>query len=508
MASQESIRSFVERVARELGPEAISTEEGMLTRYGEHTLPGPDQRPSAVAYPDSTQAVQNLVMVANTYKVPLYPISTGQNIGLGSKSPVRAGQVVVDLGRRMCRVIEINEMLGYCVVEPGVSFQAMHDELVKRRSKLMISATAGPPQGGLLGNALDKGGGSGAYADHFGTVCGMEVVLGNGDVIRTGDGSLESDTHLNWHVSKYSFGPYLEGLFTQSNFGIVTRVGMWLMPRPPHIESFFFTFPDDADLHQIIDLIRPLKLSNFVPTQLRATNDLYLIAADTVHPEYKQTGGRKQISDEARQALQKRYGLGSWTVSGAFYGASREAVQPQLARVRNHFTQSGKGRYIPLEEASDIPPLRISMNSYEGVPGEGELKMLRWRPGGGTIWFLPGTPMIGSVANEFQLASRRICRDHGLEYMVSNVCGPRFARGVHTLVYNRSDPDETSRADACYRALAAEFARKGVFVGRAPTVYQSFHQAQRMPAFVNACAAIKRALDPNDIIAPGKYGID
>jgi 4-cresol dehydrogenase (hydroxylating) len=148
------------------------------------------------------------------------------------------------------------------------------------------------------------------------------------------------------------------------------------------------------------------------------------------------------------------------------------------------------------------------MNSYEGVPGEGELKMLRWRPGGGTIWFLPGTPMVGSVANEFQLASRRICRDHGLEYMVSNVCGPRFARGVHTLVYNRSEPDETARADACYRALAAEFARKGVFVGRAPTVYQEFHQAQRMPAFVKACAAIKRALDPNGIIAPGKYGID
>lgn len=508
MANEESIRAFVQAVSGELGSEAISTGEEVLTRYGEHTLPGPDLRPAAVAFPDSTQAVQKLVLAANRYRVPLYPISTGQNIGLGSRSPVRAGQVVVDLGRRMSRVIEVNEALAYCVVEPGVTFQAMYDELVKRKSKLMISATAGPPQGSLLGNALDKGGGSGAYADHFGTLCGMEVVLGSGDVIRTGDGSLESASHLNWHVSKYSFGPYLEGLFTQSNYGIVTRAGMWVMPRPPHIESFFFTFPDDTDLHQIVDLIRPLKLSNFVPTQIRATNDLYLIAADCVHPEYGQSGGKKQITDEARRALQKRYGLGSWTVSGAFYGASRQAVQPQLDRVIAHFTRSGKGRFIALEEANEIAPLRISMNSYEGVPGEGELKMLRWRPGGGTIWFLPGTPMIGSVANEFHLASRGICRDHGLEYMVSNVCGPRFARGVHTLVYNRGDAEETARADACYRALALEFAGKGVFVGRAPTAYQGFHQGQRMSAFVEACAAIKRALDPNGIIAPGKYGID
>ena len=105
---------------------------------------------------------------------------------------VRGGQVVVDLGRRMARILEVNETLGYCVVEPGVSFQAMHEDLARRGSKLMISPTAGPPQGSLLGNALDKGGGGGAYADHFGMSCGMEVVLGNGEIIRTGDGSLDA----------------------------------------------------------------------------------------------------------------------------------------------------------------------------------------------------------------------------------------------------------------------------------------------------------------------------
>ncbi|MGD9943927.1 MAG: FAD-binding oxidoreductase [Burkholderiaceae bacterium] len=508
MSSASPIHEFVQAVSAELGPEAITIGTEVLDRYGEHTLPAPDVRPGAVAYPDSTQAVQTLVRLANRYGVPLFPISNGQNIGLGTRSPVRAGQVVVDMGRRMRNILEVDEALGYCVIEPGVSFQALYDELQRRSSKLMVSVTAGPPQGSVLANALDKGGGSGAYADHFGMICGMEIVLGNGDVIRTGDGSLQGSSHPNWHVSKYSFGPLLDGLFSQSNFGIVTRIGMWLMPRPPHIEPFFFTFPDDEDLGPIVDLIRPLKQSNFVPTLIRATNDLYLLSSAATHPRYAETGGKEQLGDAERKALRERFGLGSWTVSGALYGASRAAVAPQLERIVKHFTASGRGRHIPLEEAEQIRPLHIAINSNTGVPTDSELKMLKWRPGGGAIWLSAGTPIIGSIAGELQRESRAICRSFGIDYMLSNVCGARFARGVHGIIYNRGDRDEADRADRCYRALAELFASRGIFVGRAPTLYQGFHQQQRMPEFNAACAAIKKALDPNGIIAPGKYGID
>ena len=76
-----------------------------------------------------------------------------------------------------------------------------------------------------------QGAGYSPYFDHFGFSCGLEIVLGNGDVLRTGDGSIESEDLVNWHTSKYSFGPILDGLFAQSNYGIVTRMGLWLMPR-------------------------------------------------------------------------------------------------------------------------------------------------------------------------------------------------------------------------------------------------------------------------------------
>ena len=83
---------------------------------------------------------------------------------------------------------------------------------------MMLDVTSGPPQGGMIGNALDKGAGYSPYFDHFGFSCGLEIVLGNGEVLRTGDGALDSKDLINWHTSKYSFGPILDGLFSAIEF--------------------------------------------------------------------------------------------------------------------------------------------------------------------------------------------------------------------------------------------------------------------------------------------------
>jgi 4-cresol dehydrogenase (hydroxylating) len=504
--SSSVVADFINDVARSLGGDAVEAGAAELKIAGKHTLPAQDHRPAAILYPSSTGDVQTIVAIANKYRVPLFPISTGQNLGLGSRAPMVPGQVIVELGRHMNRVVEINDDLGYAVIEPGVTFNSMYDELNRRGSRLMMSPTAGPPDGSLLGNALDKGGGAGPLGSHFDNVCGMEVVLGNGELIRTGDGGMEADRHPNWHVTKYSFGPALDGLFTQSNFGIVTRIGMWMMQRPACIRMFFFSFPDDYDLGEIIDLIRPLKASNVVPTMIRATNDLYLLSSQERHPR---SGERAitPLTKEERQALQKKHGVGSWTVSGALYGPDENALAPTLQRLRAHFEKSGKAKYISAEDAAPQPIFQAAINSNSGRPAGGELQMLQWRPGQGAIWMTPGARMNGGVINEFQNQCRAAASEYGLEYVASFVCGPRFARGIHAILYNREDPAESARADRCYRAMCEIFRAKGVFVGRAPTIYQGYHQQQRTEAIVDACAAIKRALDPNGIIAPGRYGI-
>ncbi len=338
-----NLELFLKESAAALGAANVNITPETLVRYGENTLPGGDRRPSAVLYPSITAEVQAIVRLANTHKVPLYPISTGNNMGLGTRAAPSPGMVVVDCAKRMNRIIEIDETLAYAAVEPGVSFQMMADELARRGGKFIISTTSGPPQGGMLGNALDKGAGYGPMFDHFGFSCGMEVVLGNGEILRTGDGGMDHPERPNWHVSKYSFGPILDGLFAQSNFGIVTRLGIWLLPKPPAIRSFHFAYPGDDDLEEIIDLCRPLKLANFVPTLFRVSNDIYLAGNEDVYPDYVATKGKVSITDDQRRALQKKHGIGAWTVSGAFYGPSMAAMDGQIERVKQIFLQIGKG---------------------------------------------------------------------------------------------------------------------------------------------------------------------
>jgi 4-cresol dehydrogenase (hydroxylating) len=504
---QSSYQAFYEEVASAIGGDAVDLSPSTIARFGENTLPSRNRPPSGVVFPATTNDVTAIVQAANRHKVALFPISTGNNIGIGSRAPVRAGYCLVDLGRRMNKILEVNETLGYAVVEPGVTFQALYDELKRLGDKFMISPTSGPPLGGVLGNAMDKGGGYGPYFDHFGMLCGMEVVLGNGQILRTGDGSLNSESLLNFHVSKYSFGPILDGLFAQSNFGIVTRAAIWLMPRPPMIQTFHFAFPDDDDLPQIIDLIRPLKMSNFVPTLVRLANDLYLIATEDKNPEYV-VGTQKAVSVEARKKLRAEHGVGAWNASGAFFGPNAAAIKPMMDRVQAHFTNGTKAKYVAHEDAEKIPPYKIAIEAFSGRPYGGELGLLDWRPGGGNSWFTPGTPMLGSAAQDLNRLARSIYERHGMDFIVMHVASARFARGLHVLVWNKENDDENARADACYHELTEEFAKRGVGVGRAPTDYQEKHMKLLMPSFRDACRSIKTALDPNAVIAPGKYGIE
>ena len=76
---------------------------------------------SAAVAPDSAEQVQEIVRIANEYRVPLYPISTGRNLGYGGAAPALSGSVVIDL-KRMNKILEVDEQSAYALVEPGVSY--------------------------------------------------------------------------------------------------------------------------------------------------------------------------------------------------------------------------------------------------------------------------------------------------------------------------------------------------------------------------------------------------
>ena len=104
--------------------------------------------------------------------------------------------------------------------------------------------------------------------------CGLEVVLPNGELVRTGMGAMPDKTaghkdslrpdqqpgNRAWQLFNYGFGPYNDGIFTQSSLGIVTKMGTWLMPNPGGYQAYMISLPRDGDLHQAMEIIRPLRL--------------------------------------------------------------------------------------------------------------------------------------------------------------------------------------------------------------------------------------------------------
>lgn len=111
---------------------------------------------SAIVYPSSTADVQAIVIWANEFTIPIYPVSMGRNLGYGGAAPRVPGSVVIDLGRKMNKVLKIDGENASCMVEPGVSYFKLYEEIQKTGLPLWIDT---PDLGGgsVLGNAIDRG---------------------------------------------------------------------------------------------------------------------------------------------------------------------------------------------------------------------------------------------------------------------------------------------------------------------------------------------------------------
>ena len=95
-----------------VGKEWVFTSNEDVALYRDPYSPflgEPEERvASAAVAPDGVEQVQAVVRIANKYKIPIYPVSTGKNLGYGGSAPVYSGSVVLDL-KRMNRILEVNE---------------------------------------------------------------------------------------------------------------------------------------------------------------------------------------------------------------------------------------------------------------------------------------------------------------------------------------------------------------------------------------------------------------
>ncbi|KAK3934632.1 hypothetical protein QBC46DRAFT_426536 [Diplogelasinospora grovesii] len=463
---------------------------------------------SAVVYPSTTEEVQSIVQWANKHKIPIFPISMGRNLGYGGAAPRVRGSVVIDLGRRMNRILDINPEDYTCLVEPGVSYYGLYEAIKERGYDHLWIDVPDLGGGSVIGNAVDRGVGYTPYGDHWACHSGLEVVLPTGEVIRTGMGALPGNN--TWQTFPYGFGPFSDGIFSQSNYGIVTKMGMTLMPNPGGYEGFMYTFPKEEDLAPLIDIIRPLRISMILENVAQLRHVTQSVAARGI-PRSKFYSGSGPIPMDIvhKAAAEQPVGDHSWGYYGMCYGPEH---------IRKHKLAIIDAEFKKIPGARKIDPKSLPEDEYyfarervaAGIPDIHELRWVNWTPNGAHIAFSPVSPIRGTDATALNDLGRRIHDKYGIDFFPAFIVGLREMHLIVEIVFDRDDPERKKAALDCLRDLVEEAAKLGYGEYRTHLVLMDQVAGTynwNDSALMKFNEKLKDALDPNGILAPGRCGI-
>jgi 4-cresol dehydrogenase (hydroxylating) len=515
--SEETFAQAIREYSALLGEGRVRTDPASLQPYMKVMMSETEDlhKPSAAMYPTTVKEIQAIVAIANRYKTPLWTVSTGKNMGYGSAAPVSRGQIVLDL-KTMKKILHVDEELGYCLVEPGVTYYDLQQHFRKHRINLWVDVPAPSAMASPVGNSLERGCGYTPYGEHFLFTCGMEVVLANGDVIRTGSGGLPNST--SWQSFKYGYGPDLHGIFTQSNYGITTKLGVWLMKPPPPggYKPFCMKFPKVEMLSDIIKTLMPLRMTQVIPNACIVVNAAWEAAGYFTYDKNgrgtnRQTfyKGKGSLPPKVFQQIMDKYGCGAWNFYAALYGTP-EQVALSWKYVSGAFKDKfgSQVQIITEKEAKDDPIFEYRRQLMMGGSTLQEFGLYNWRGGGGSMWFAPVAAARPSECDKQMRLATEVLNKYGFDYVSEFIVGWRDMHHIIDLLYDRTQPEEMQKAYKCFDELLTVFTKNGYGTYRTNTAFMKQVAKTYGPEMQNIHHTLKKALDPNNILAPGKSGID
>lgn len=521
-------RAFIEV----LGEEGVVQDSSSLKAAATATF-ATDAWVPLIVRPADRDQVQACVRLANRLNIPLYPVSTGKNWGYGSRVPVSDGCILMELGR-MNRILDYDEDSAYVTVEPGVTQQQLFDFLAERGSRLLMDSTGASPSCSVVANTVERGFGHTPYGDHFTNVCNFEVVLPTGDCIETGYGRYECAAATPTY--RWGVGPILDGLFSQSSFGIVTRLTIWLMPRPEYFQAFFFQCSGPGALAGVLEALRPLRLRGTLKSASHIGNDYKVISGIRQMPWERLKDGQGALSPEALREIADEMKFGEWNGSGALYGTRAE-----VADARRQIRRALRGKVSKLVFLDDrllrwagkfatlckllagwdlsrtLELLKPVYGLMKGRPTDFPLRSVYWRKrfpvpaemdpdrdGCGLIWSAPVAPISGIHGERMSEIAKSVLLAHGFEPMLSiTLLTERTMACVISISYDRDIPGEDQRARQCHAELVSALTAEGYqFYRLGIGMMDAMNTTGDYGAFVRR---IKDAIDPNGILAPGRY---
>ncbi|KAE8336589.1 hypothetical protein BDV24DRAFT_168159 [Aspergillus arachidicola] len=515
--SRARFEEFLGKLQQQVGFENVRHNDGDLRAYRDPfpvaTTESQSNLCSAVVLPSTVLEVQGIVALAKEYSVPLWAFSRGKNNGYGGPSCRVQGSVLVDLSR-MNRILDVNDKLCYALVEPGVSFFDIFN-YCKTHNLNVYPSVPSLGWGSVVGNTLDRGWGYTPLGEHTTAQCGLEAVLPSGEVIRTGMGAVTGST--TWQCFKHGFGPSIDSLFFQSNFGIVTKLGIWLYPKQQGFMSCNVSVENENDLAPLVDRLAHLYRIEILQNHPVIGNPIRSIAATGPRKDVYQ--GEGAIPDSVVDKWKNERGQGYWNARFALYGtetmmgcrwkAIREAFSdlPGCKLTEQIYLADNASGVLDAE----VVPVTEKGGTQIGLPNMLCLQTVQfWGENGGHITFSPVLPPDGKSVLDFYLVGKKICAKYGFDFHAGFHLYPHHLNHLNLLLFDNDSNEQRKAAHECFLELLASAKQFGYseyrthlnFMDDVADQFDFNNHIHRR--FVEQ---LKDTIDPEGILAPGKSGI-
>ena len=465
-----------------VGDNWVSADPEDLYIYARDMTEAKPGDPEAIVMPKSTEEVRGVLEIANEEKIPVTPYIAGANIG-GLTIPLYGG-IMLDL-KRMNKVLKVDEVAKYAIVEPGVTFGHIKTYLADNNPDFIYSYAFSPPYTSIVSNALLEG--LTEYSVRWGAmgdwIVGLEVVLPTGEIVKIGS----CTTSDNWNM-KYPL-PDLTSLFIgwQGMTGVVTKCSVKIVPKPTIRNTLTLSFRSLAAADKTL---RTLVNNDLIHGESSFSTPTIKMMSGMRHPLPPMTKDEPLLTSiivlfsESKQEdklKQKRV----------------KEIAEEIAEEKEKKTD------IVLMGRGDLLSLPRTLPSFMEFRGE-----IGGYKGAGMSWL--GTYCPPNTWMDAYDKGWKIMEKHGFAPLVfSKMMDAGHFLVVRYLVpFNKAVPGETEKVRAMLEELLEQATLPSGAIPYKCPAWAAKKVIEKMdPHWVSVARRVRKALDPNEIMNPGRWNL-
>lgn len=480
--------------------------------------------------------IQLALAVCREHKTPLYVHSTGNNWGYGAKSPIQEDSCILSLSE-MNKISNFDLERGLVHLQPGVTYGQLSEFLRESGNRWIAPVHGGGPDCSVMGNLLERGFGITPIEDHFSALQSMRAILPNGKIYESSFRSLGMENlcqNFQWGI-----GPYMDGLFTQSNFGIVTDICIRLAPKRDFREVWIVKVKPEAKWENILKCLRKIQQDH--GHSIGGINIMNKERMNSMFSDYPRDKKSESsaLSKEEVQDFASSMGFNQWTIvlsiqATALTGkAIRKQLKRDLKSIQagtkkiNNFSLAALNfisKIVPKLGKFDFKKFASSskglLDIIDGIPNHTALKLAYWMnktpfqdskqlpdmDNCGLIWFSPILPLSDVIIEKFL----EICLETSAKYNINPLITLTSFNSLSLectfpILFNKNTPGAAENARNFYLEIFRKCREIHCVPYRLPIfAMEEIKQSPLQGSFMLA-SNIKKQLDPDNILSPGRY---